>query len=375
MGDLVAGEPALRIETVVSLPLGLVSLLSLLHRARPASGLDPWLIAARGRLPESLRDEIGLLHGFSGRMLYYPEEPVMRFQPLRPDRRDATFEELLTFMEGIPADDYCAMVAHALERVNADLERRWRPPVDSHDWARALGPALTTARLDDALALIADPAALKRRTIAMYEAVWEHLYKEAYEAELPVLREAARRGAEYGERGFAEAYVTLTGQRIPDVLDRPPPSITRIAFCPSTHLGGFVSYIAYEPDLIVYFAAAQFVDRCQVREPAVAPASGGPPALESQADLLDAARALADPTRLRMLDLLLDGELYAQEIVGRLGIVQSAASRHLAQLQRAGLVSVEARRGSKYYAVNPARLESIAATLAERGAKARRQSR
>jgi DNA-binding transcriptional ArsR family regulator len=76
-----------------------------------------------------------------------------------------------------------------------------------------------------------------------------------------------------------------------------------------------------------------------------------------------------------MLDLLLDGELYAQEIVGRLGIVQSAASRHLAQLQRAGLVSVEARRGSKYYAVNPARLESIAATLAERGAKARRQSR
>ncbi len=88
-------------------------------------------------------------------------------------------------------------------------------------------------------------------------------------------------------------------------------------------------------------------------------------------ELLDAARALADPTRLRMLDLLLEGELYAQEIVGRLGVAQSAVSRHLSQLERAGIVTVEARRGSKYYAVNPTRLEAIAAALIERGARAR----
>ena len=88
-------------------------------------------------------------------------------------------------------------------------------------------------------------------------------------------------------------------------------------------------------------------------------------------DLLDAARALADPTRLRMLDLLLEGELYAQEIVGRLGVAQSAVSRHLAQLERAGLVTVEARRGSKYYAVNPARFEAVASALQERSVRAR----
>jgi DNA-binding transcriptional ArsR family regulator len=75
-----------------------------------------------------------------------------------------------------------------------------------------------------------------------------------------------------------------------------------------------------------------------------------------------------------MLDLLLEGELYAQEIVGRLGVAQSAVSRHLSQLERAGLVTVEARRGSKYYAVNPVKLESIASALLARGSRARERA-
>ncbi|MDQ3225268.1 MAG: metalloregulator ArsR/SmtB family transcription factor, partial [Chloroflexota bacterium] len=93
----------------------------------------------------------------------------------------------------------------------------------------------------------------------------------------------------------------------------------------------------------------------------------------AQAELLESARALADPTRLRMLDLLLEGELYAQEIVGRLGVAQSAVSRHLAQLERAGIVTVDLRRGAKFYAVNPGRLEAIAAAIMERGARARQE--
>jgi DNA-binding transcriptional ArsR family regulator len=372
VGELVAGQPALRIETAVSLPLDLVSVLSLLHRAVPGGHLDPWLVEARRRLPESTRANLDLLHGFSGTMLYYAEEPVLRFQPLHPDRAEATFDDLLEFMEALSAADYLDMLAHALERVHAELELRWRPPVDEESWRRALRPALTTARLDDALALVADPGELKRRTIALYREVWDAVYREAREAELPVLREAARRGEDFADRGFGDAYAALTGQRLPEVLERPPPSITRVAFCPSAHLGRFVSYIAAAPDLIVYFPAAQLLERCQERNGLSLTPREGNAAADSSADLLDAARALADPTRLRMIDLLLDEELYAQEIVGRLGVAQSAVSRHLGQLERAGLVTVEGRRGSKYYAVNPARLESMAQALAERGARARR---
>ncbi|MCC2629806.1 MAG: transcriptional regulator, ArsR family [Thermomicrobiales bacterium] len=376
MGDLVAGQPALRIETAVSLPLDLISVLSLLYRAVPGSDLDPWLVDARRRLPDPVRADLDLLHGFSGRLLYYPEEPVMRFEPLRPDRLDASFDDLRAFMEAIPDDDYCDMVGHALERVYTDLEMRWRPPTDAESWSRALTPALTTTPLADVLVLIADPAQLKRRTIALYEGVWQAVYKQARAVELPMLRAAALRGSAFADRGFSEAYAALTGQRVPDVLERPPSTITRVAFCPSAHLGGFVSYIAYEPDLIVYFSAPHLIHRCQEREASASPLSEtGRTEASDQIDLLDAARALADPTRLRMLDLLLEGELYAQEIVGRLGVAQSAVSRHLGQLERAGLVTVEARRGSKYYAVNPGKFEAVASALQERSDRARARAR
>jgi DNA-binding transcriptional ArsR family regulator len=371
MGNLVAGQPALRIETAVSLPLDMISVLSLIYRAVPGSDLDPWLVDARRRLPGSVREDLDLLHGFSGRLLYYPEEPVMRFEPMRPDRLEATCDDLLAFMAGIPAGEYREMVAHALQRVYTDLELRWRPPTDEQSWIRALAPALTTTPLADVLALIDDPEQLKVRTMALYEGVWNAVYEEARATELPLLREAALRGAAFSDRGFSEAYAALTGQRVPDVLERPPATFTRVAFCPSAHLGGFVSYIAYEPDLIVYFSAPHLIDRCRERDAAPTPPTSDRSSAGGQVELLDAARALADPTRLRMLDLLLEGELYAQEIVGRLGVAQSAVSRHLSQLERAGLVTVEARRGSKYYALNPARFEAVASALQERSARAR----
>jgi DNA-binding transcriptional ArsR family regulator len=373
MGELVAGQPALRVETAVSLPLDLVSVLSLLYRAVPGSGLDPWLIEARAGLPDAVRADLELLHGFSGRLLYYPEEPVMRFEPLRPDRQVAGFEDLIAFMRALPATDYLEMVEHALQRVYADREMRWRPPADEEAWRRTLLAAITTAKMDDVMALVADPAELKRRTIAMYEGVWNAVYREARDAEAPLLHEAAKRGAAFGDRGFAEAYAALTGQRVPEVLDRPPPSFTRVAFCPSAHLGEFVSYIAYEPDLVVFFAAPQLLDRSQGRDAVGSLSIGETPTPTPAPNLLEAARALADPTRLRMLDLLLEGELYAQEIVGRLGVAQSAVSSHLGQLERAGIVTVDLRRGSKYYAVNPDRLEAIAAALTTRATSAREQ--
>jgi ArsR family transcriptional regulator, arsenate/arsenite/antimonite-responsive transcriptional repressor len=53
-------------------------------------------------------------------------------------------------------------------------------------------------------------------------------------------------------------------------------------------------------------------------------------------------RAFADPTRLRIVNLLLRGELCVCDIVRVLDVAQPTASRHLAYLRRAGLV--EARR-------------------------------
>lgn len=53
-------------------------------------------------------------------------------------------------------------------------------------------------------------------------------------------------------------------------------------------------------------------------------------------------RAFSDRTRLRILNVLRDGELCVGDLVAVLGIPQPTASRHLAQLRESGLV--ETRR-------------------------------
>lgn len=57
-------------------------------------------------------------------------------------------------------------------------------------------------------------------------------------------------------------------------------------------------------------------------------------------------RALADPTRLRLLSLIADREICVCYFVQILGISQPKISRHLAYLRRAGIVA--ARRQGKW---------------------------
>src|SRR2546429_9259347 len=57
-------------------------------------------------------------------------------------------------------------------------------------------------------------------------------------------------------------------------------------------------------------------------------------------------KTLADPTRLRLLNLLACGETCVCELTDTLRVVQPKISRHLRHLKRAGLV--ETRRNGKW---------------------------
>ena len=58
------------------------------------------------------------------------------------------------------------------------------------------------------------------------------------------------------------------------------------------------------------------------------------------ADLDALFAAFADPTRLRILNVLVAGELCVCDVVELLALPQPTVSRHLAHLRRAGLVEV-----------------------------------
>ncbi|MCA9860739.1 MAG: ArsR family transcriptional regulator, partial [Thermomicrobiales bacterium] len=109
MGELVLGRPTFQIKYATSLPVDLVSYMSLVYRAVPGSGLHPSLVAARRALSDPIQSDLDLLHGFSGRLLYYMEEPSMRFQPLRPERRNASFDEFKNFLRQLSPEDYREM--------------------------------------------------------------------------------------------------------------------------------------------------------------------------------------------------------------------------------------------------------------------------
>jgi ArsR family transcriptional regulator len=66
-------------------------------------------------------------------------------------------------------------------------------------------------------------------------------------------------------------------------------------------------------------------------------------------------RAIADRTRLRILHLLLGGEMCVCDLVDILKVPQPTASRHLAHLRRAGLVAAQKRRLWMYYSLVPAK--------------------
>ncbi|SFO85451.1 MULTISPECIES: ArsR/SmtB family transcription factor [Actinomadura] len=78
--------------------------------------------------------------------------------------------------------------------------------------------------------------------------------------------------------------------------------------------------------------------------------------------------AIGDPTRRRMLDLLLsEGGGTATSLSGHLPVSRQAVAKHLAVLDRAGLVHATTAGRQRRYRVDQARLARAAAQLAEVG--------
>ena len=77
--------------------------------------------------------------------------------------------------------------------------------------------------------------------------------------------------------------------------------------------------------------------------------------MEASLSIAPVLRALADPTRVRILHLLRKGPLCVGDLVSVLELSQPKVSRHLAYLRRARLVEDEKRGLWCFYSLTPAR--------------------
>ncbi len=69
--------------------------------------------------------------------------------------------------------------------------------------------------------------------------------------------------------------------------------------------------------------------------------------------MLETFRALAEPNRLQIIDLLLTQPLPVGSVAERLGIRQPQASKHLKALADAGLLEVQHEAQRRIYALRP----------------------
>lgn len=99
-----------------------------------------------------------------------------------------------------------------------------------------------------------------------------------------------------------------------------------------------------------------------------APLAEAPLSPEQAAELAQRLKALADPTRLRLLSLMLarpDLEACTCDLTEPLGLTQPTVTHHLRKLANAGLIVPERRAGAfTYYRVVTAALSDLLGVLA-----------
>jgi len=188
---------------------------------------------------------------------------------------------------------------------------------------------------------------MQRMLVEHLRGMWTEYLEEEWARVEPLLQESVDAFAQlHLERlSPAEAMRVVTGRGFHEGWDSRMMAGRRIVFVPSAHVGPYQSKFRTESLLGIIFGA---------RLPeGVAP---GASAL-SRSELLVRLAALTDDTRLSILaELSRAPELCAQEIIGRLGISQSAASRHLQQLSATGYLDERRRDGAKCYTLNRERL-------------------
>ena len=70
-------------------------------------------------------------------------------------------------------------------------------------------------------------------------------------------------------------------------------------------------------------------------------------------------KALSDPVRREILNMLKGGSMTAGDIAARFDMTAATVSYHLAQLKRAGLVSEKREKNFIYYSLNASVLEEV----------------
>jgi DNA-binding transcriptional ArsR family regulator len=190
------------------------------------------------------------------------------------------------------------------------------------------------------------PGEIQQRLIRLLRAFYGKVYQGEEDRILTLLR------------ADAEAKTAMLGVFQPEeVIER---ATGGLAFGPDAEIARVVlapSYFFRPYNIISEYPGG----RLYVYPVALGPGDGASPTH----DLARLYKALGDETRLRILQMLAEREMYVQEIANRLGVTHVTTIHHLAQLRAAQLIRGVDRGNLKYYQLRRDAVQEAGSRLVE----------
>lgn len=340
--------PTTNIQFIVSLSLDMMNAMYFTSLVPQIEGVEGWPLRLRAEMsPELLREldaiynypagDPGILGTFGDDLFAHPEtwrdiSALLRYVREMTDGEvhELIYQTTFRYVDEAEREPYEGLPPREA------IERRMRS-FDDRD-------------ADEIMAAYDRPEDLRERMARLIERFYEEHYREEMPRRLPRLERSA--AAHRGEPVTDPVQITraVTG-RDPSCLENVCAGpFQRYIFTPSLDMGPYNSCAVVDGiHGVIYPCEQQYVSET--------------PQEEETVRLARVHKALGDEQRLRILSLLQEREMYAQEIVERTGIHQSVVSRHLAFMKAVGLVQARRQNNMKFFSLNPGIREQLGKTM------------
>ncbi len=204
--------------------------------------------------------------------------------------------------------------------------------------------------------LVKQPDRLHAVVIDHLTMMWERFVEAEWNKRKPALMEAheANKQVDYSGMSPFDVIDAVTGRdmrgHFNDYIERS----NTLILSPSPHVGPYIGFHEDRQNRIIHLF---YRARLPKGVTSVSKALG-------RSEILVRLNALADDTRLQMLELLMEhGELCAQDFINLLDLSQSSASRHLRQLTASGYLTERRKEVAKCYQINTDRIDDTLSAL------------
>ena len=322
--------------------------LALLNVPDRLPDMDAWVPATAALLSPEERRTNRLVFETLGEALIADQE--------RPD--------FTSYLDNLAAQDPVSLRDRMLERLCSYATATTSPTpagllADNQSFAAYVarlypGDPPDPALLSEAHTLLNHPSAMRQLIVSHLRAMWDKHLAAEWRRWCGILQAAAD---ELNRRNWSRGAATDTirafiGRDLPPSIGSQLDGVEHITFVPSPHIGLHAARFN-QPSKLWVFVRCRTEDLPFRQEPV------------KRIELVGPLNALADETRLRILQLLAPREeMLAQELIAQLGLSQSSVSRHLKQLTATGyLIERRSDGANKSYRLNPRRLDWTFLTL------------